>query len=133
MKGSGRLREESLDLGRPPRSWFCEHRENSRSKERRFGSHPSMKPLAVCERLVRAHSNEWHRVVISFAGSGSEMIACAKLGRVCIGFECDRQYATIAQRRLQSHGVTAVVKDESLLRVSLAQGETAASPASVVT
>jgi DNA modification methylase len=104
-KGSGRLKEDSLAAGRPPRSWFQENRENSRSRERRHGSHPSMKPLSVCDRIVNAHSNKGDLVVVPFAGSGSEMISSWKSGRRCAGFEKEVAYFEIAARRMRSHGI----------------------------
>ena len=78
-KGVGRVTEESIDKGRPPRTFIDVPRENSRSKERQYGKHPSMKPLALCERLVKAHSNAGDTVVVPFAGSGSELVCtCSK-------------------------------------------------------
>lgn len=104
-KGAGRLKTESLDKGRPPRSWFLEHRENSRSVERRHGNHPSMKPLPVCHRLIKAHSNEADLVVIPFMGSGSEVISSAMHGRRCIGFENNTSYMEIIEKRLSHHNI----------------------------
>ena len=82
-KGVGRVNEASLDKGRPPRTWCDIPRENSRSKERGYSDvkHPSMKPLMLCERLIAVHSNAGDRVIIPFAGSGSEVLTGAKLGR----------------------------------------------------
>ena len=53
-KGVGRVTAEALARGRPPRNWWDIPRENSRSKERQYGPphHPSMKPLAICKRIV---------------------------------------------------------------------------------
>lgn len=88
-KGKGRVKEASLEKGRPPRTFIDIPRENSRSKERTYGKHPSMKPLALCERLITAHTNEGDHIVIPFAGSGSEMLAASKLGRMVHGFETE--------------------------------------------
>ena len=74
-KGVGRVTAESLAKGRPPRNWWEIPRENSRSKERQYGMHPSMKPLKICERLVQVHSARGEVVVIPFGGSGSECVA----------------------------------------------------------
>ena len=104
-KGSNRLREDSLKIGRPPRSWFEFARENSRSQERRFGSHPSMKPLPLCKHLILAHSNPSDSVVIPFAGSGSEYISALIEGRAVTAFEIDPTYLSIAQKRARSKGV----------------------------
>ena len=97
---------ESLARGRPPKNWWDIPRENSRSKERRYGAHPSMKPLQICERIVKVHSDAGGCVLVPFGGSGSEVlassaylrisppylpispqvVAAARLGRHCIGF-----------------------------------------------
>lgn len=107
-KGVGRVNEASLDKGRPPRTWCDIPRENSRSKERGYSEvkHPSMKPLMLCERLVAVHSNPGDRVIIPFAGSGSEVLMAAKLGREVIGYETDASYIELMKARFAGHGVT---------------------------
>ncbi|MGZ0214391.1 MAG: DNA methyltransferase, partial [Actinomycetales bacterium] len=103
-KGKGRVNEASLDKGRPPRTWVDIPRENSRSKERRYGKHPSMKPMMLADRLIGVHSNQSDRVVVPFAGSGSEMLAGSKLGRETIGFETEAEYIELMRRRFAGHG-----------------------------
>ena len=102
-KGKGRVTERALDRGRPPRTFIDIPRENSRSKERQYGKHPSMKPMPLCERLIKVHSNEGDSVLVPFAGSGSEILAAAKLGRQAIGLEIEREYIELMQRRFQGH------------------------------
>jgi DNA modification methylase len=104
-KGIGRVSEASLDKGRPPRTWFDVPRENSRSKERQYGRHPAMKPLLLCERLINVHSNATDRVVVPFAGSGSEVLTAAKLGREVVGFETEEAYITLMRARFDGHNV----------------------------
>lgn len=104
-KGVGRVTAEALDRGRPPTTLVSIPRENSRSKERRYGKHPSMKPLALCERLIRAHSNVGDLVLVPFAGSGSELIAASKLERRAIGFEMEACYVELIQRRARGHQI----------------------------
>ena len=114
-KGTGRLREDSLDVGRPPRSWFECHRVNSRSKERLFGVHPSMKPAEVCARLIRAHADAGAEVVVPFGGTGSEALQCALNRRRCTVLEIDPTYCSIIERRLRAHDVdvTSSVRAET--------------------
>lgn len=104
-KGKGRVTEEALDRGRPPRTFIDIPRENSRSKERAYGKHPSMKPLALCERLIRVHSNEGDAVLIPFAGSGSELIVASRLGRDAIGVEAEAEYVALMRRRFEGHAL----------------------------
>ena len=108
QKGTGRLREDSLNKGKPPWSWWTTPRVNSNSSERRHGSHPSMKPLEVARRLIIAHSPPDGTIVIPFAGSVSELVECARLGdRRCVAFEIDKAYAEITKRR-----VTALAEED---------------------
>ncbi len=69
-KGVGRVTNASLDRGRPPRSFLDFARENSRSKERQHGTHPSMKPLGLCAHLVKLHSNPWRPGACAVCGLG---------------------------------------------------------------
>jgi DNA modification methylase len=108
-KGKGRVSESSLDRGRPPRSFLDFPRENSRSNERKYGKHPSMKPLALCEHLVKLYSNKDNVVMIPFAGSGSELLAASKLGRVAVGAETNSEYIDLMKRRMVGHGVEMCV------------------------
>ena len=62
--------------------------------------HPTQKPLALMEKLVRIHTNENDIVLDPFAGSGSTLVACLNLKRHCLGFEKDKKYCEIAQKRL---------------------------------
>lgn len=104
-KGKGRVTGDALDRGRPPRTFIDIPRENSRSKERQYGKHPSMKPLALCERLIKVHSNEGDTVLVPFAGSGSEILSAASLNRQAIGYENVHEYVELMKRRFQGHGV----------------------------
>ena len=104
-KGKNRVTEDALDNGRPPRTFIDIPRENSRSKERKYGKHPCMKPLALCERLIKAHSNEGDTVLVPFAGSGSELLAAAKLRRQAIGYETESAYIDLMKRRFQGHDI----------------------------
>lgn len=104
-KGKGRVTDESLDRGRPARSFLDFPRENSRSKERSYGKHPSMKPLGLCEHLIKLHSNLGDTVFVPFAGSGSELLTAAKLGRVAVGAEVSHEYVALMRRRFAGHCV----------------------------
>ena len=104
-KGIGRVTPEALARGRPPRNWWEIPRENSRSKERAYGVHPSMKPLKISERLVEVHSHRGNTVLIPFGGSGSECVAAAAAGRRVIAFETDAEYYQLILRRMHGHGL----------------------------
>lgn len=111
-KGVGRVTNAALDRGRPPRTFIDTPRENSRSKERRYGKHPSMKPLPLCERVIKVHTNPGDVVLVPFAGSGSECIAAAALGRKPVGFETEEEYVDLMRKRFDAHGIELVQEDE---------------------
>jgi len=115
-KGKGRVSDESLDRGRPARSFLDFARENSRSRERSYGTHPSFKPLALCEHLVKLHSSAGDRVFVPFAGSGSEMLAAAALGRHVHGSEVNSSYVELANRRFDGHGLPLVLNQGGGIR-----------------
>ena len=58
-----------------------------RASEKRFGKHPTQKPLELIERCLRASTNEGDVVLDPFAGSGSTGVAALELGRRFIGIE----------------------------------------------
>ena len=104
-KGVGRVTAESLSRGKPPKNWWDIPRENSRSKEREYGSHPSMKPLRICDRIVGIHSNVGDTVLVPFGGSGSECVAVGAAGRKLIAYEQEAEYHRIMVRRMQGWGL----------------------------
>lgn len=73
----------------------------------RFGQpgkvdHPTQKPLAVIEPLIRTSTNSGFLILDPFMGSGTTGVACVKLGRKFIGIEIHEPYFDIACRRIQT-------------------------------
>lgn len=62
--------------------------------------HPTQKPLALFEWLMRAYSRPGARVLDPYLGSGTTAVAAAKLGREFVGFELLSQYVDLARLRL---------------------------------
>ena len=71
-----------------------------RASEKRFGKHPTQKPVALIERCLRASTNEGDIVLDPFAGSGSTGVAALALGRRFIGIEIDPDFIDISTKRL---------------------------------
>lgn len=63
--------------------------------------HETQKPLPLMLELVRLFSNDGDVVLDPFMGSGTTLVACAKLGRHGIGIEIDPGYFEIACRRVE--------------------------------
>ncbi len=62
--------------------------------------HPTQKPVALMEYLVKTYTNEGDTVLDFTMGSGSTGVAAVKLGRKFIGIELDPDYFQIAQTRI---------------------------------
>ena len=62
-------------------------------------AHPTMKPIALCERAMRNSSLASQLVLDPFLGSGTTMIAAERLGRRCYGMEIEPRYVDVAVRR----------------------------------
>lgn len=65
--------------------------EASQSKLERFGF-PTTKALKLCERIIKASSNEGDLVYIPFGGSGSEAVACQNLNRQWVLTEISKEF-----------------------------------------
>lgn len=68
--------------------------------ERKYGKHPSQKPLLLMERIVSSATERSDLVLDAFCGTGSTLVACKKLGRNYVGIERDPKYCDITAARL---------------------------------
>lgn len=64
------------------------------------GLHPTQKPVALMEWLVKTYSNEGDIILDNTMGSGTTGVACANTGRKFVGIEKDPGYFDIAQKRV---------------------------------
>ena len=64
--------------------------------------HPTQKPVALMEYLIRTYTNEGETVLDNCMGSGTTGVACANTGRNFIGIEKDDKYFAIAQARIEA-------------------------------
>jgi len=70
------------------------------TSERKFGKHPSQKPMALSERLIIGFTNPGDLVIDPFLGSGSFLLAAQGLGRKFLGIDREEEYTELAKRRL---------------------------------
>lgn len=65
-------------------------------------NHPTQKPIALCEKLLRScrQPNTEGYVLVPFAGSGSECVASKKLGLPFVGIELNEEYVKLINERL---------------------------------
>jgi site-specific DNA-methyltransferase (adenine-specific) len=70
------------------------------SREQRGKVHPTQKPVALMEYLIRTYTNEGETVLDNCMGSGTTGVACVNLGRAFVGIEKDEKYFEIAKCRI---------------------------------
>jgi site-specific DNA-methyltransferase (adenine-specific) len=91
---NGGKQMQSLWSIQPPARW-----------EKRHGKHPTQKPEALLERIVRAASRPGDLVLDPFCGSGTTGVACARLGRGFVGIDRELDYLTLARLRIEEETV----------------------------
>ena len=77
---------------RPPESW-----------EKKFGKHPTQKPVALLERILLASTNDGDLVLDPFCGSGTTLVAAFHLRRHALGCELSAEFLSLSLRRLCSN------------------------------
>ena len=64
--------------------------------------HPTQKPVALFEYLIKTYTNEGDTVLDNCIGSGTTAIAAMNTGRHFIGIEKERRYVDISRERVQA-------------------------------
>lgn len=67
------------------------------------GFHPTQKPVALMEYLIKTYTIEGGTVLDNCMGSGSTGVACKNTGRNFIGIEKDQKYFEIAKKRIEEN------------------------------
>jgi len=62
--------------------------------------HPTQKPVALCEYLIKTYTNEGETVLDNCMGSGTTGVACVNTDRNFIGIELDDHYFEVATERI---------------------------------
>src|SRR4051812_39493559 len=75
---------------------------------RRVG-HPAPFPVELPEQLIRLYTFKDDLVLDPFMGSGSALVAAARLGRRYVGYDLDPNYTRIAEDRVKNEGVPSPV------------------------
>ena len=99
--------------GRPGRGrhrgsrWYGDNAQTSVfhiDRPTRSTEHPTIKPVALVEAMLRNSSRRGDAVLDPFAGSGSTLIACERLGRRCFAVELDPRYCDVIRQRYEAFG-----------------------------
>ncbi len=88
------------DMSYPNETLFF-NRCNGGNKDKTI--HPTQKPVALVEYLIKTYTNKGDMVLDHCMGSGTTGVACKNLGRDFVGIELDKKYFDIAKQRIESH------------------------------
>ena len=98
---------ESTDGKRNPLSILSFPRDGNRV-------HPTQKPVALLEYLIKTYTNEGETVLDNCMGSGSTGVACVNTDRRFIGIELDDKYFEIAKQRID-----AAIRDKKRTEITV--------------
>jgi site-specific DNA-methyltransferase (adenine-specific) len=84
------------------------------SAEKRFGKHPTQKPVALLERILLAASNEGDLVLDPFMGSGTTAVAALRLRRYVVALDLEGTSTTLALARASGELIRVYVRALSL-------------------
>lgn len=88
-----------LEVGYNPKDVWSAARIHAEDPERE--NHPTQKPLAIIERIIKASSPTKGIVLDPFMGSGTTAVACIRLKRNYIGFEINPEYCKMIDARIR--------------------------------
>jgi len=101
---------------RPPESW-----------EKKFGKHPTQKPVALLERILLASTNEGDVVLDPFLGGGTTLLTAFRLHRSALGCELSAEFLSLSLRRICSN-LVQVELHFSFFEISLASTQFSLDP-----
>ncbi len=82
--------------------WYSDRKQTTIwnfDKPKKNANHPTSKPLDLLGYPIENSSKTGDIVIDTFGGSGSTLMACEQLGRVCCTMELDEKYASVILRR----------------------------------
>lgn len=95
-----------LQNGKHP--WYSDRKQTTVwqfAKPKRNENHPTSKPLDLLGYPIGNSTQENAVVVDTFGGSGSTMMACEQMNRICRMMELDPKYASVILRRAVENGI----------------------------
>ena len=95
-----------LKNGKHP--WYSDRKQTTiwnYDKPKRNKNHPTSKPLDLLGYPISNSSQENAIVIDTFGGSGSTMMACEQMNRICHMMELDEKYASVILRRAVETGI----------------------------
>lgn len=93
--------------------WYSDRKQTTilnYDKPLRNENHPTIKPIKLFSNLIVNSSKKGDIVFDGFLGSGTTMVSCEELGRICYGFELDPIYCQVIIDRMKALNPNIVIK-----------------------
>lgn len=140
LSGTCIWKKQSLVLGRSPyqwqhepclygwkkkgrHQWYSDRKQTTVwefDKPKKNGDHPTMKPIPLIAYPIKNSSMSNCIVLDPFGGSGSTLIACEQLGRICHTIELDEKYCDVIVKRyieqVGSADTVSVIREGKTIR-----------------
>lgn len=140
LSGTCIWKKQSLVLGRSPyqwqhepclygwkkkgkHQWYSDRKQTTIwefDKPKKNGDHPTMKPIPLIAYPIKNSSMSNCIILDPFGGSGSTLIACEQLGRICHTIELDEKYCDVIVKRyieqVGSADTVSVIRDGKPIR-----------------
>ena len=140
LSGTCIWKKQSLVLGRSPyqwqhepclygwkkkgkHQWYSDRKQTTIwefDKPKKNGDHPTMKPIPLIAYPIKNSSMSNCIILDPFGGSGSTLIACEQLGRICHTIELDEKYCDVIVKRyieqVGSADTVSVIRDGMTIR-----------------
>lgn len=140
LSGTCIWKKQSLVLGRSPyqwqhepclygwkkkgkHQWYSDRKQTTIwefDKPKKNGDHPTMKPIPLIAYPIKNSSMSNCIILDPFGGSGSTLIACEQLGRICHTIELDEKYCDVIVKRyieqVGSSDTVSVIRDGKTIR-----------------
>lgn len=91
-----------------------------------YENHPTQKPIALLERIIKASSNEGDLVLDPFSGTFTTAYVAKMFNRKAIGIELQEDYVKIGLRRLQlasEYNGTPIIKEQKSYQKQTSESE----------
>jgi site-specific DNA-methyltransferase (adenine-specific) len=85
-------------------------------EEKKYGKHPTQKPLALLERVILASSDIGDTVLDPFTGSSTTGVAAIRHGRLFIGIDIDQRFLELSVKRLKEEEENLRIKPQLTLK-----------------
>jgi len=93
-KGNPKIKKSNKDI-------FVDTPGRKVEPEEGYINHPTPKPTKFIKELLEMFSKDGDLVLDPFIGSGSTAVACQDINRNFIGFEINKEYCELANKRLK--------------------------------